>query len=175
MGAEGHSVAELGDNYRWRGGILSLVNTVFGGQTGVEPHTLVAAAEWPATDRPATEFLWAYSTAGEGPAGIEALWVGRRVRGVAETIPVEEVAVLGGTVGAVEQIKRALDGFGVPWVVTGGRSFYEAREVRDLMAYLGVLANPLDELHLATVLRSPLVGAGDEVLLRMKRDADAGG
>jgi len=42
--AAGCTVDELRDNYRSRPEILALVNSVFAGQDGVEPHTLAAAS-----------------------------------------------------------------------------------------------------------------------------------
>ncbi len=63
----------------------------------------------------------------------------------------------------------ALHEFGVPYLAEGGRTFFETREVRDLVHLLQAIANPENELALAGVLRSPLVGAGDETLLRMKQ------
>jgi len=89
--------------------------------------------------------------------------------------------VLTRSIAALQPIQRALDVFGVPWIVTGGRSFHEAREVLDLTAYLAVLANPRDEIHLAGVLRSPLVGVRDETIFLLKQRGricevlDAGG
>jgi ATP-dependent exoDNAse (exonuclease V) beta subunit len=53
-------------------------------------------------------------------------------------------------------------------VVNRGRGFYDAREVNDLTQLLKVIANPRDEVALAAVLRSPLVGASDESLLALR-------
>ncbi len=45
---------------------------------------------------------------------------------------------------------------------TGG--FYERREVQDILALLDLLSDPADNLALATVLRSPLIGVPEEEL-----------
>ena len=44
-------------------------------------------------------------------------------------------------------------------MVNRGQGFYESREVNDLTHLLRVIANPRDEISVATLLRSPLVEA----------------
>jgi DNA helicase-2/ATP-dependent DNA helicase PcrA len=50
---------------------------------------------------------------------------------------------------------------GLPYRVVGGVRFYERREVRDLLAYLRLIANPADEVSLRRVLNTPKRGIGD--------------
>jgi DNA helicase-2/ATP-dependent DNA helicase PcrA len=50
---------------------------------------------------------------------------------------------------------------GMPYKVVGGVRFYERREVRDLLAYLRLLANPADEVSLRRVLNVPRRGIGE--------------
>jgi hypothetical protein len=50
---------------------------------------------------------------------------------------------------------------GVPYVIVGEDRFYERREVRDLLAYLRLIANPEDEVSLRRVLNVPRRGIGD--------------
>ena len=50
---------------------------------------------------------------------------------------------------------------GLPYKVVGGVRFYERREVRDILAYLRVLANPEDAVPLRRVLNVPKRGIGD--------------
>ncbi|MEX5630983.1 DNA helicase PcrA [Parafrankia sp. FMc2] len=50
---------------------------------------------------------------------------------------------------------------GLPYRVVGGVRFYERREVRDLLAYLRVLANPTDTVNLRRILNVPRRGIGD--------------
>jgi DNA helicase-2/ATP-dependent DNA helicase PcrA len=51
---------------------------------------------------------------------------------------------------------------GLPYRVVGSVRFYERREVRDLLAYLRLLANPLDTVSLRRVLNVPRRGIGDK-------------
>ncbi|WP_326688486.1 DNA helicase PcrA [Streptomyces sp. NBC_01795] len=50
---------------------------------------------------------------------------------------------------------------GLPYKVVGGVRFYERREVRDILAYLRVLANPEDAVPLRRILNVPKRGIGD--------------
>ena len=50
---------------------------------------------------------------------------------------------------------------GLPYKVVGGVRFYERREVRDILAYLRVLANPEDTVPLRRILNVPKRGIGD--------------
>ena len=52
----------------------------------------------------------------------------------------------------------------LPYKVVGGLRFYERREVKDLLAYLRVIANPLDEISLRRVINVPKRGLGDTSL-----------
>ena len=50
---------------------------------------------------------------------------------------------------------------GLPYRVVGGVRFYERREVRDLLAYLRLIANPADEVSLRRVINVPKRGIGE--------------
>jgi DNA helicase-2/ATP-dependent DNA helicase PcrA len=48
----------------------------------------------------------------------------------------------------------------LPYRVVGGTKFYERAEIKDAMAYLIAVANPLDELALRRILNTPKRGIG---------------
>ncbi len=75
-----------------------------------------------------------------------------------------DVAVLALRHEMLDATAHALARAGVPYVVAG-RSFYSAREVRDVAAMLALLCNPGDKLALLEVLRGPWASVRDETLL----------
>lgn len=53
---------------------------------------------------------------------------------------------------------------GLPYKVVGGLRFYERKEVKDLLAYLRLLANVDDEISLRRIINVPKRGIGDRAL-----------
>lgn len=65
--------------------------------------------------------------------------------------------------------ERALSDAGIEYYVVSGRGFYETHEVNDLLCLLKAVDNPLDDVAMAAVLRSPLVGVSDDTLWWLTR------
>ena len=63
----------------------------------------------------------------------------------------------------------------IPYKVVGGLRFYERKEVKDLLAYLRVLANPTDEVSLRRIINFPKRGIGDRALEEVDAFANAQG
>ncbi len=63
----------------------------------------------------------------------------------------------------------------IPYKVVGGLRFYERKEVKDLLAYLRVLANPDDEVSLRRIINLPKRGIGDRALEEVEAFASAQG
>ena len=61
-------------------------------------------------------------------------------------------------------IEEALVRRRVPYYVVGGLRFYEHREVKDLLAYLRVLANPADAVSVERMVGAPTRGVGAKTL-----------
>ena len=55
---------------------------------------------------------------------------------------------------------------GIPYVVVGGQDFFERSEVKDIISYLKVIANPRDEAAFLRVVNMPRRGIGDNTLHR---------
>ena len=49
---------------------------------------------------------------------------------------------------------------GIPYTIVGGVGFYERAEIKDIMAYLRVIANPLDEISIRRIINMPPRGIG---------------
>ncbi len=167
---KGFKIDELKENYRSRPEILAAVTEVLEGCDGVEPRELIAKREatlrdGPAADGPVVERLvGARERAAEAEAELVAAriaeWKTRGGRGWGD------FAILVRALHSAEHFEKALETRGIPFLVSGGRTFLEARETLDLMALLAAMVNPLDEIATAGVLRGPLVGWSEEQLLR---------
>ncbi|HEX6964821.1 MAG TPA: UvrD-helicase domain-containing protein [Gemmatimonadaceae bacterium] len=81
----------------------------------------------------------------------------------------KHIALLFRTRTAIPYFEHALAERGVPYVTAAGQGFYDRAEVLDCLMMLRVLAQPLDDLAMAAVLRSPFVGATDADLWRLHR------
>lgn len=64
-----------------------------------------------------------------------------------------------------QELRRA----GIPYVTAGGHGFFEREEIKDLMSYLGVIHDPLDEQALVRMLQGPLVRCTDGEIYRIFR------
>ena len=95
----------------------------------------------------------------------------RRICELAGRFQYRDMAILTRANMALGELQRALDEYRIPSLVLGGMTFYETREVRDLILLLTVLVNPRDEVALAGLLRSPLFGVSDEELLLLAQTA----
>jgi DNA helicase-2/ATP-dependent DNA helicase PcrA len=60
-----------------------------------------------------------------------------------------------------------------PYVVVGGPRFYERAEIRDLLAYLRVVANPADGVSLTRMLGAPKRGIGPGAIAKLEAHATA--
>jgi len=56
----------------------------------------------------------------------------------------------------------------IPYAVVAGLRFYERKEVKDVIAYLRVIANPSDEVGLKRIIGSPPRGIGSKTVQRME-------
>lgn len=78
-----------------------------------------------------------------------------------------DIALLAPTGNGLWRFEEALERRGVPVATQAGKGFFWRQEIQDLIALTRVLANPRDTLALGALLRGPLVGLTDEVLLDM--------
>ncbi len=181
--ASGKHSAKLLDNFRSRADILRCVEALLKGAPGVEGHTLKAGRSFPPPDRPAVEVLRVMDGVLDGasdestdePSGLrEARWIAYRVLQLREAgRQFRDFAVLCRSHDAMQPILQEFDRAGIPYVCGRRQSFLLSREGLDITALLATIENPLDTIALATVLRSSLVGLGDEAILQLRTQASS--
>jgi DNA helicase-2/ATP-dependent DNA helicase PcrA len=149
----GATVILLEQNYRSTQNILAAANAVVSRNSGRTPKKL-------------------WSAAGDGPPIIgyvadsehdEAAFVAEEVDRLTDEGDATpgQVAVFYRTNAQSRAFEEVFIRAGLPYKVVGGVRFYERREVRDLLAYLRLIANAEDEVSLRRVLNVPRRGIGD--------------
>lgn len=56
----------------------------------------------------------------------------------------------------------------IPYKVSGGQSFFQRKEIKDIIAYLRVLNNPDDDVNFLRILNTPRRGLGKATLLKIR-------
>ena len=62
---------------------------------------------------------------------------------------------------------------GIPYIIIGGLKFYDRKEIKDIVAYLHVIANPRDNVHLMRIINTPRRGLGATSIQRLTEFADS--
>ncbi|TMC30468.1 MAG: hypothetical protein E6J32_05005 [Chloroflexi bacterium] len=86
-----------------------------------------------------------------------------------------DIAVLYRTNAQSRALEEVLLRRGVPYRLIGGLRFYERREVKDVLAYLRLIANPQDTLSFSRVINVPRRKLGEKSLAQLGYWADAHG
>lgn len=84
-----------------------------------------------------------------------------------------EMAVLYRTNMQSRVMEEALRRRGIPYKVFGGLSFYQRKEVKDLIAYIRLVVNPKDDEAFRRIINYPARGIGDVTLNRIAEAATA--
>jgi DNA helicase-2/ATP-dependent DNA helicase PcrA len=95
--------------------------------------------------------------------------------GFEEGTALRDIAVFFRTNAASRVFEDALRQHGISHVVVGGVRFYERKEVRDILGYLRLIANPKSDVDFRRVVNVPARGLGDVTQGRIAEHAGARG
>jgi DNA helicase II / ATP-dependent DNA helicase PcrA len=163
-------VVRLEENYRSTKPILDLANTLIHHNGSRHEKTLRATNEGGAAPR----FLRFEDEVAESE-GIVREIEGKLRPTEGPRVTPSDIAILFRTNEQPRAFELELRRAGIPYVLVGGMSFYDRKEVRDVLSYLRVLANPSDEVSLLRCINTPPrgIGAGTVEIL-MRRAVDQG-
>ena len=147
---------KLEQNYRSTGTILDAANSIIAHNTKRKKKNL-------------------WSKSGEGNP-IELCYPDNEIKEaqfIAETITLlrvqedlsyENFSILIRTNSLAASIEDALLMEGIPYAVSGGQSFFQRKEIKDIIAYLRVITNPDDDISLLRIINTPRRGIGKKAL-----------
>ena len=145
----------LEQNYRSTQNILDAANAVIKNNAGRKGKTL-----W--TDNGAGETVTVKTNFNESD---EANYVvGDILMGVNRGRNFRDTAVLYRMNAQSNALEYAMKRNGIPYKVVGGMKFFDRAEVKDMLAYLCVLNNPMDDLRLRRIINNPPRGIGATTL-----------
>ncbi len=81
-----------------------------------------------------------------------------------EDLPYDSFGILVRTNSLTTAIEDALLMEGIPYAVSGGQSFFQRKEIKDIIAYLRVITNPDDDISLLRIINTPRRGIGKKAL-----------
>ncbi len=155
-------VIKLEQNYRSTANILDAANQVIAHNAGRKEKAL-----W--TEAGAGETIKLYCAGDERE---EAAWVADRIRKMnRHGEEYGRMAVLYRTNAQSRVLEEMLMRAGIPYKVFGGLRFYDRKEVRDVIAYLRVIANPTDDVSLRRIINVPKRAIGDATIAELVRHA----
>ena len=107
---------------------------------------------------------------------LEALWVADEVQRLHRNGDnYSSVAVLYRTNAQSRTLEQVFRRVGLPFRIYGGRSFFDHKEIMDIIAYFRVLVNELDEEALLRIINYPKRSIGDTTIQRVRQAASQQG
>jgi DNA helicase II / ATP-dependent DNA helicase PcrA len=155
----GTLVVRLEQNYRSTGNILDAANGVINNnRKRMEKSLWSAGAKGPLINvfrAPDSEK--------------EALWVAEKIEQIKyeKNASYESFAVLYRANIFSKPFEEAMRIKRIPYTVVGGTSYFERKEVKDLAAYLKIIANPADDMSLLRACNAPKRGLGPTTVTRL--------
>ncbi len=148
----GAKIVRLQTNYRSTRPILEAANKVIRKNASRHEKALESARG----DGEAVRFVRLKDETSEAQFVVEEM---RKLLRLGEAKPAD-FAILCRTQMQFRPFEAELRGNGLPYVVVGGMSFFDRKEVRDVVAFLKLAVNPRDETSLLRIINTPARGVG---------------
>ena len=159
-------VVKLEENYRSTQSILDAAYSVVSRNHGRKDKRL-----W--TEKKEGNLLAYYTGYNEKD---EACFIAQQIRaGLQDGRRLKDFAVLCRATAQFRAIEETFMKENIPYHIFGGLKFYGRKEIKDIMAYLRIIANPADEVSAERALATPRRGVGDTSWMRLVQFAREAG
>ncbi|PKM49206.1 MAG: DNA helicase PcrA [Firmicutes bacterium HGW-Firmicutes-7] len=156
-------VIKLEQNYRSTGNILEAANQVILNNVGRKSKKL-----W--TEKEDGEKITFKRLPSEKE---EALYVAEHIlKGVKTGMGYKDFALLYRTNAQSRILEESLVRLNIPYKIVGGTSFYQRKEIKDVLAYLKIIANGTDNLAVKRIINVPRRGIGDTTIDKVDQYAN---
>ena len=164
---QGTKVFKLEQNYRSTQTIVSAANSLIA-KNERQIHKEVFSEKEEGERITVTQ---AYSDTEEGDiVGNKIMQLHRR-----EQVPYSDIAILYRTNAQSRIFEEVMRKKGIPYRVYGGLSFYQRKEIKDVIAYFRLVVNPNDEEAFKRIINYPTRGIGDTTVNKITAAASTHG
>jgi DNA helicase II / ATP-dependent DNA helicase PcrA len=157
----GARIIKLEQNYRSTNIILKAASSVIKNNTARKEKTL-----WAEADDGDRIVLYLVDNADD-----EAVRVVDQIVSQRNTFTLKDTVILYRTNAQSRAFEEQLRRRNLPYQIIGGISFYQRKEIKDLMAYLKLIVNPKDDVSFERVINYPKRGIGDKTIEAIREAA----
>ncbi|MBS4012479.1 MAG: UvrD-helicase domain-containing protein [Bacteroidetes bacterium] len=154
-----HKIFKLEQNYRSTKNIVNAANSVIANN-----KDQIKKVVW--TDNESGEKIQLFKASSESE---EAALIGSRIFELKKNneFSDKDFAILYRTNYQSRALEEALRKLNIPYKIYGGVSFYQRKEIKDLLAYFRLVLNPSDETSFLRIINFPARGIGNTTLDRL--------
>ncbi|WP_123054513.1 DNA helicase PcrA [Clostridium sp. JN-1] len=157
-------VVKLEENYRSKANILNAANDVIKNNCQRKNKVL-------RTKNESGEKIKIYRAQSDID---EAVYVGSKIKKMAEgSRSYNDFAILYRTNAQSRIFEEVFIKSGIPYRIIGGLKFYDRKEIKDIMAYLKFINNPLDDISLRRIINVPKRNIGDTTVKKVQDFANS--
>ncbi|MCT4645843.1 MAG: UvrD-helicase domain-containing protein, partial [Carboxylicivirga sp.] len=161
----GYQLFKLEQNYRSSQNIVNAANSIIAKNKGQIQKNVFSAND----EGKPIRVMKAYSDVEEGFLVTNDIFEKR----MKEHLDYKDFAILYRTNAQSRVFEEALRKKNLPYKIYGGLSFYQRKEIKDLLAYFRVTINPSDQEALKRIINYPARGIGKTTMDKLTMAADA--
>jgi DNA helicase-2/ATP-dependent DNA helicase PcrA len=159
----GRIEVKLEQNYRSTSTILDAANGVISHNTSRKEKNLWS----PKQGGKPIEFCNPENERAEGD------FIAKQIRHllITENYKYHDFGVLTRTNALARNIEESFLADNIPYKVSGGTSFFQRKEIKDIISYLRIIANPNDDISLLRIINTPRRGIGKTTIASLNETA----